>query len=218
MSKRIIETNVGIQGAAGVDIFDQFARGMRDKNMLHYDVYLHAGIKHGQVLEIGPGPGYVGLEWLKQAPGARLTGLEISPDMIALAERNRDSYGFSQRVSYVQGDSQAMTFPDNQFDGVFSNGSMHEWEHPEKIFNESYRVLKPGGVICITDLRRNINPLIKLLIAHTIKPKEIRPGFVNSVNAAYTVDEVRYFLQKTNFGAADVKQDFMGLTIIGKKV
>jgi ubiquinone/menaquinone biosynthesis C-methylase UbiE len=112
-------------------------------------------------LEIGPGPGYLGLEWLKKTEGTRLKGLEISPDMIAIAERNAAEYGLQDRVTYVKGDGQQMSFEDNTFDAVFTNGSLHEWSQPNEVFDEVYRVLKPTGRYLISDLRREMNPLVK---------------------------------------------------------
>ena len=56
------------------------------------------------------GPGYLGLEWLKQTQGMRLKGLDISPDMIALAERNAREYGLPDRVEYVCGKGSTMPF------------------------------------------------------------------------------------------------------------
>jgi len=190
---------------------------MRDKGRLHIEAYFQAGIQSGEALEIGPGPGYVGLEWLKNAPGARLTGLEISQDMITLAKKNASAYGLEKRVNYVRGDAQSLPFPDNYFSGVFSNGSLHEWQYPEKSFREIYRVLKPGGVVCVTDLQRGIHPLVRFLVACTIQPKEIRPGFISSVKAAYLPAEIAALLQSTPFTEMAVTKNFMGLTIVGKK-
>lgn len=54
---RVIETNEGIQSELTVDIFDRFARCMRDKGWNNVDSFIKAGITKGNVLEIGPGPG-----------------------------------------------------------------------------------------------------------------------------------------------------------------
>jgi ubiquinone/menaquinone biosynthesis C-methylase UbiE len=137
--------------------------------------------------------------------------------MIQIAEKNAQDYGFENRVNYVKGNSMSMPFPDNHFDGVFSNDSMHEWESPERVLQEVDRVLKPGGKFCITDLRRDINPLIKFLVLCLTKPKEIRPGFIISLNASYTVDEINDILQKAHLKNFTVTKDFMGLTISGEK-
>ena len=214
---RVIETNEGIQGELTVEIFDRFARGMRDKGWNNIDSFIKAGITKGNVLEIGPGPGYVGLEWLKHCPESTLTGCEISREMIKMAQKNAMEYGFESKTNYIEGNCMQMPFPGNSFDAVFSNGSLHEWENPVKVFNEIHRVLKPDGLFCITDMRRDVNPLIKWMIYHSTKPKEIRPGFLTSLNAAYTVSEMRELLSRSELKSAEVGGKFFGLCISGRK-
>jgi ubiquinone/menaquinone biosynthesis C-methylase UbiE len=181
------------------------------------DLIVKFGIQHGLVLEVGPGPGYLGLEWLKKTTGTQLKGLEISPAMIQIAERNAKEYGFAARVQYVTGDAQAMPFDDNFFDGVFTNGSLHEWAQPQKILNEIYRVLKPGGKYFISDLRRDMNPLVEWFMKLVTQPKEIKPGLITSINAAYTPAEMIALLQETHLKEATVTTSPMGLVITGQK-
>jgi ubiquinone/menaquinone biosynthesis C-methylase UbiE len=218
MSKqRIIETNEGIQGELAIEVFDQFARIMRDKGWNNVDNFYKAGITKGNVLEIGPGPGYIGLEWLKQSTNSKLTGCEISRDMIKMAKKNAKEYGFEAITNYIEGNAMQMPLQDETFDAAFSNGSLHEWEDPIKVFNEIYRVLKPMGLYCITDMRRDVNPIIKWSIYLSTKPKEIRPGFLTSLNASYTVAEIRNLLNKSAMKNASVSKEFFGLCISGKK-
>lgn len=215
--QRIIETNEGIQDQLTVEVFDRFAKVMRDKGWNNVDSILKSGITKGNVLEIGPGPGYVGLEWLKKCPDSNLTGCEISREMMKLAENNASDYGFESRANYVEGNCMQMPFPDSSFDAVFSNGSLHEWEEPIKVFNEIGRVLKPGGIFCVTDMRRDVKPFIKWMIYASTKPKEIRPGFLSSLNAAYTVLEINNILSRSKLKSADVQSEFFGLSITGSK-
>jgi ubiquinone/menaquinone biosynthesis C-methylase UbiE len=218
MSKqRIIETNEGIQGELTIEVFDQFARIMRDKGWNNVDNFYKAGITKGNVLEIGPGPGYIGLEWLKQSTNSKLTGCEISRDMIKMAQKNAKEYGFEAITNYIEGNAMQMPLQDETFDAAFSNGSLHEWEDPIKVFNEIYRVLKPMGLYCITDMRRDVNPIIKWSIYLSTKPKEIRPGFLTSLNASYTVAEISNLLNKSALKNASVSKEFFGLCISGKK-
>lgn len=217
LKQRIVETNEGIQGELTVESFDRFARIMRDKGWNNVDSFLKAGIIKGNVLEIGPGPGYIGLEWLKQSTDSMLTGCEISRDMIKMAEKNAKEYGFEDRTKYFEGNGMQMPFQNESFDAAFSNGSMHEWEDPVKVFNEIYRVLKPKGLYCITDMRRDVNPLLKWSIYYSTKPKEIRPGFLTSQNASYTVHEIKNLLDKSLLKNASVTKEFFGLCISGKK-
>jgi len=122
---RISETSDGITGEFNTQTYAAMMRRMRDKGWLETTLIIQAGISSGIALEVGPGPGYLGLEWLKQTKGTSLRGLDISEDMIAIAERNAGEYGLTERVEYLRGDARRMPFEDEYFDAVFSNGSLH---------------------------------------------------------------------------------------------
>ena len=214
---RVPETNEGIQDALDVAVFDRFAQGMRDKGWNNVETIIAAGVCAGDVLEIGPGPGYVGLEWLKACPEGRLTALEISPEMIAMATKNAAGYGLSSRVQYAEGNALEMPFADDSFDAVFSNGSLHEWEDPARVFGQIARVLKPGGRFCVADMRRDVNPLLARMICASTKPKEIRPGFWTSLRAAYTKPELEAILADIKLIDVAVRNEFFGLSVSGGK-
>ena len=214
---RISETDSGITGELETQAYDKMMRRMRDKGWLETKSIMQAGISSGIAFEVGPGPGYLGLEWLKNTDGTTLKGLDISEDMIAIAERNAAEYDLEDRVTYVQGDACVMPFEDDYFDGVFTNGSLHEWAHPEAIINEIARVLKPGGNYCISDLRRDMSSFIKWFMWFGTRPKEIRPGLLTSIQASYIVPEIESMLSKTQLKGWRVKGNIMGLVISGQK-
>jgi ubiquinone/menaquinone biosynthesis C-methylase UbiE len=214
---RVVETDEGIQGTFIAETYDKMMRRLRDKGWIEIRQVLKAGICSGLALEIGPGPGYLGLEWLKATNGTRLKGLEISPNMIRIAERNAREYGLEDRVQYVRADAGQMPFGENRFDGVFTNGSLHEWSGPIGILNEIARVLKPGGRYCISDLRRDMNPAIKWLMKLNTKPKEIRPGLLSSIGAAYTLKELAEMLEETNLQHYELDKNVIGVVATGEK-
>ena len=212
---RAIETNEGIQNEVTVEAFDAFARSMRDKGWNGVEGMIASGIKGGDVLEVGPGPGYVGLELAKRIHPKSLTGCEISPAMLCFAEKNAAEYRIPAR--YVLGNCMAMPFEDESFDTVISNGSLHEWENPVRAFDEIYRVLRPNGRYCITDLRRDVHPLKKAMVYLSTQPKEMRPGLITSLDAAYTLSEITELLRLSSLRNATVSSDFFGLCISGQK-
>ena len=214
---RIVETEEGIQGEFNVETYDRFMRGMRDRGWIETNLVLKAGITQGLALEVGPGPGYLGLEWLKKTEGTKLKALEISPDMITIAERNAKEYGLQNRATYVKGDAREMPFDDNTFDAAFTNGSLHEWSQPKQVLNEIHRVLKPGGRYLISDLRRDMKPIMKWLMWIFTKPKEIRPGLVSSINASYTPEEIRAMLDESDLTRPTVRTVLVGLVVTGVK-
>ena len=214
---RVVETDQGIQGEFNVETYDRMMRRMRDKGWLETHLILNAGIRSGLALEVGPGPGYLGLQWLKKTEGAYLKGLDISPDMIRIAQRNAKEYNLQDRVEYVESDGQEMPFEENTFDAVFTNGSLHEWSEPTRILNEIHRILKPNGKYCISDLRRDMNPIVKWALKFMTKPKEIKPGLISSINASYTLAEIEKLLKGTKLEGWKAKMNIMGLVITGEK-
>lgn len=214
---RVVETDSGIEGEFNVIAYDEMQRRLRDKGWIETKDIIKSGIYKGLALEIGPGPGYLGLEWLKYTEGTTLKGLDISKDMIAIAEVNAKEYGLSERVEYVHSSSDRMPFEDETFDAVFTNGSIHEWSKPKDTFNEIWRVLKRGGKVFISDLRRDLFPLIKLFLWISTKPKEIRPGLVTSINAAYIPDELEELIKGTKLTNCEVSGNPIGLKLTGVK-
>lgn len=127
-------------------------------------------------MEVGNGPGYLGLEWLKNTQGTSLTGLDISDDMVVLARENAREYGLGDRVHYVQSSGSKMPFKDCTFDAVFTNGSLHEWAEPRATFDEIWRVLRIDGKCLISDLRRDMPALLRWFMWLNVRPKEMRSG------------------------------------------
>ena len=179
-------------------------------------------IDYSNVLEVGPGPGWIGIWMAQENPTLKITGLDLSEDMIRVATENRIKENVQDRVHYVKGNAENMdVFADNSFDVVFSNESLHHWVNPEKVFNEISRVLKPNGVFCITDGKRNLKFKAKLKF-HILKltiPKFIRMGWKNSIMAGYTKEEIGKILDKTKLkGIYTIKADMLNLIIYNSNI
>ncbi len=105
------------------------------------------GLRPGShVLEIGFGNGRIVPEVIRQAEGIRYAGLDISPTMVAEAERFNAALVAADRASFHLGSVDRMSFPDNSFDCVFSIGVAHFWSAPKLPLSEIRRVLRPGGL------------------------------------------------------------------------
>ncbi len=105
----------------------------------------------GAVLDIGTGPGVLLMEIARRRPDLRLTGLDLSADMVVAAERNLEPFG--ARATVCVGDVTRLPFPDRSFDMIVSSLSLHHWDNPEAAVPELARVLRPGGQLCIYDFR-----------------------------------------------------------------
>lgn len=94
-----------------------------------------------RVLEIGVGMGADYLEWMKA--GARVTGIDLSADSIALARQRCEAEGYTPDLRLA--DAEALPFAENVFDIVYSYGVLHHSPDTHKCVREVLRVLKPGG-------------------------------------------------------------------------
>jgi ubiquinone/menaquinone biosynthesis C-methylase UbiE len=187
-----------------------------DKGYLDTSTIIKSGITHGIALEIGPGPGYLGIDWLIKTENTQLKGIDISPDMLARAKMNAGEYNLENRTEYVLGNAKKIPYENETFDAVFTNGSMHEWSEPAEIFKEIYRVLKKGGRYCITDLRRDISIIARLMIQMVI-PKERKEGFLSSLYASYTKNEMENLIKGTELVKSKVNSALWTLEITGTK-
>jgi len=76
--------------------------------------------------------------------GARITGLDFSPAMLATA------HSLHPNLDLHAGDAEALPFADASFDAVMSNFGIHHVEHPARAIAEAHRVLARGGTFAFT--------------------------------------------------------------------
>lgn len=103
------------------------------------------------VLDVGTGPGVLLVETARRRPDLQLTGIDLSADMAAAANRNLAQFG--TRATARVGDVTALPFPDRSFDLIVSSFSLHHWDDPEAAVPELARILRPGGRLHIYDFR-----------------------------------------------------------------
>jgi len=106
-----------------------------------------AGIKPGaSVLDVGCGTGVVGLTAARL--GARVTGVDLTPELIARAKENSALMGVE--ADWRQGDAEALPLTDASFDFVVSQFGHMFAPRPDVAVREMLRVLKRGGVIAFS--------------------------------------------------------------------
>ena len=99
-----------------------------------------------RVLDIGCGTGLLLGRLLERQPLAQYAGVDLSVGMLSEARRR-----LPPRVRLVAGDAEAIPFPAGVFDVVVSSSSFHYWPSPRSGLVEVHRVLRPNGVLVITD-------------------------------------------------------------------
>jgi len=104
-----------------------------------------ARVTGGQaVLDVGTGTGVVGIT--ARRLGAKVTGLDLTPALLAQARDSAAVVGYDD-IIWMEGDAEALPFPDASFDVVLSQFGHMFAPRPEVAMAEMLRVLKPGGVV-----------------------------------------------------------------------
>jgi ubiquinone/menaquinone biosynthesis C-methylase UbiE len=119
--------------------------------------YMHrvldrVGICPGErVLELGPGPGVFTIEAAHRAePGGKLLAVDIQPQMIAAVERKVRESKLNNVETYIA-DAAHLPMNDGSVDRAFLVTVLPEIPDRKRALNELQRVLKPAGVLSITE-------------------------------------------------------------------
>lgn len=164
----------------------------------------------GRVLDIGCGPGHVPLMLVAMLPEADVVGVDLSREMLKIAEEHRAASAHPERVGFELGDAKGLDYPDASFDTVCSNTILHHIPDPRPFLREVRRVLKPGGALLVRDLFRPPTAAIadELVAAYAgDEPPMNQELFRASLHAAFTPGELRALADTEGLDGAELVID-----------
>lgn len=160
----------------------------------------YAGIKAGNhVLDLGSGAGndcFVARKIVGET--GYVTGIDFTDAMLEKANKNLEKTGF-KNIDFVKGDIEEMPLNDNTFDVVISNCVLNLVPDKQKAFSEIYRVLKPGGHFCISD--------VVLTGQLPQKLQEAAEMYAGCVSGAILKEEYLDIIKQQGFTDIEVKKE-----------
>ena len=174
-----------------------------------------AELKPGEtVLDLGSGGGIdVSLSARRVGPTGKAYGLDMTDEMLALAEQNARKAGITN-VEFLKGRIERVPLPDNSVDVIISNCVVNLSIDKDQVLGESFRVLKPGGRFAISDvvvrgeipdaIRRSMELWVGC-VAGALSDEDYRTklaaaGFTDigiEVTRVYEIEDARAFLAQS---------------------
>lgn len=146
------------------------------------------------VVDLGCGPGDIDIRLARAAATTRITGVDGSPPMLAIARAALRSAGYENRVSFLEGRIPGVALRAASFDMVLCKDMLHHLPDPQVLWSEVRRLGRPGAAVCVVDLCRPATPAAAHDIVERVSRDEhpvLKTDFYNSLCAAFTVEEVR---------------------------
>ena len=148
------------------------------------------------VLDLGSGSGFdCFLAAPRVGPSGKVIGVDMTPEMLQKARANAAESG-AENVEFRLGEIEHLPLANDTVDVVISNCVINLSPDKDAVFRDAFRVLKPGGRMCISDI-----------VATEELPAEVRNdmGMVSScIGGAAPVENIVAGLREAGFDAPDV--------------
>jgi len=138
-------------------------------------------------VDIGCGPGDVMIRLARALPDLRITAIDASAPMIALARGAVMTEGLSDRIELVQGYVPGVALKAHSFDAVLSKDLLHHVPDPSVLWKEVARLGRPGAVVYVMDLVRPPTPEEAHRIVDRVAAREDPIVDVNAIEHAATI-------------------------------
>ncbi len=170
-----------------------------------------------EALDIGFGSGFPLLE-LAQRLGNSSTAYGIDPDKVA-HERTRYKMNALkiENVQLIEGDASSMSFPDDTLDLIVSNLGVNNFDNPQKIFTECFRVAKSGAQIVLTTNPQGHMDTFYFAFVETLKElhrEDLMVDLTTHIEHRLTAETIRQHLEQSGFQITGLYQESFRLCFL----
>lgn len=116
-----------------------------------------------RILDVATGTGDFALQLFKIVHPQHITGIDLSEGMLEVGRKKMTYHGLGGVITLEQGNGLDMRFDDATFDAVTVAFGIRNFEHIDLGYQEMYRVMKPGAMLCVLELSTPQNRLIRSL-------------------------------------------------------
>jgi demethylmenaquinone methyltransferase/2-methoxy-6-polyprenyl-1,4-benzoquinol methylase len=157
-----------------------------------------------RLLDVAGGTGDVAFRFLKRAPGAEATVLDMTEAMLVAGRERAEATVFAERLDWVVGDAMALPFASNSFDAYTISFGIRNVTRIADALSEAFRVLKPGGRLMVLEFSRIPNDLAQW--AYDKYSFNVIPTMGQAVTGdrdsyQYLVESIRKFPDQESFAA-----------------
>lgn len=155
-----------------------------------------------KLLDVAGGTGDISFRFLKRAPGATATVLDMTESMLIEGRKRAEAGQMSQSLDWVVGDAMALPFEANTFDVYTISFGIRNVTRIQDALNEAFRVLKPGGRIMVLEFSQIPNEMMQKvydLYSFNVIPKMGKLIADDEASYQYLVESIRKFPDQETF-------------------
>jgi demethylmenaquinone methyltransferase/2-methoxy-6-polyprenyl-1,4-benzoquinol methylase len=178
----------------------------------------------GAVLDVATGTGDLALEVLRQHPSAHVVGLDLVPEMLALAPGKAGVEAV--QPGWVQGDALRIPFPDAAFDAIVTGFALRNVTSIPAAFAEMARVTRSGGKVACLEMAMPRSPLFRAFFGfYFFRIVPLLGGLITGEPSAYTYlphsvaaflppDQLADLMRRTGWGDVQYHRQMLGTVAI----
>ena len=162
-SKKEQVTEMFNQIAGRYDVMNRFLSARTDINWRKKAICKLKKDNPKLILDVATGTADMAIMAYKMLKPEKITGIDISDQMLELGKKKVEKEGFTGKIELQQGDSETINFAENTFDAVMVAFGVRNFENLDKGLAEMFRVLKPGGQLVVLEFSKPRHKAVKSL-------------------------------------------------------